>query len=319
MKIPAMLLVVGLAGALIMTACKKDENPADSGTGGGLSSSAFPGNQANLSPGGSAAVGALTGGTSPYSINTAPNAAIATAALSGANSDTLTIAPVGLGTTSVVIEDASTASIDGAAGQMLTISIVVAEGGGGSFAGSGTLSLTTSLGAFNASGTYNENAVSGQGVGGLRSTVEGDGVTAYDRLDVIAYVARSISDADIVFIGYQQEEALTTTTYPLLPVGGGYASVAFGFNVNLTDPTAAIYVGTMGNAALTSITATSAAGNNINGSGVNAQNPTMTATFSEGLFNVTGIGQGERPVGGTEIEQAVLRLYQRWRASKDAR
>ena len=316
MKCSTLFLIAGLAAAITLSGCKDDENPSDPGLGGGLTSAAFPNNMANLSPGGAAAVGTITGGTPPYSIMTAPDPLVATAALSGTNMEILTITPVAVGNTSVTIEDASTVSNDGATGLTMVIEIVVSEGGGGtgSFAGSGTMMLSTSVGTLNASGAYNENVISGQGVGGLRSVVKD-----YDRLDVIGYNARSATDVDVAFISYMQMTALATGTYQLIAAGGPFASVAFGFGINVNDPSAAIYVGTTGSANLASITQTTAAGNAITGSAINTQNTTMTATFSEGSFNVTGIGQGRPSSGDPEIEAAVLRLYRKWRASLDAK
>lgn len=311
-----------VSAGLLVSGCKDEENPTDPGlgAGGGITSPAFPNNTATLAPGGVAVQGTLSGGTPPYTIKTAPDIAVATAELSGANMDVLTITPVAIGTTSVTIEDASTANNDSPSGIEAIINIVVQEGGGGTsgYAGSGTLTLTTSIQNFSASGTYDENAASGQGVGGLRSSF-GDEPTAYDRLDIIAYVARSVSDADVVFLSYQQETALVQGTFPLVPAGGPYGSVAFGFGVNLANPEASIYVATTGNSGLSAIAQTTAAGNNISGSALNVQNPTQTATFNSGTFNATGIGQGDAPFGRTELERAVMNFYLQWRAKQDAR
>lgn len=66
----------------------------------------------------------ISGGVTPYSINTAPNSGIATASLSTA---TLTVTPVGAGSTSVIVQDSK--------GATATISIVVDAA---SSSGSGT-------------------------------------------------------------------------------------------------------------------------------------------------------------------------------------
>lgn len=320
------VLVASLAASvgLVFSGCKDDDNPADPGLGGGgITSPAFPNNTANLSPGGAPAVGTLSGGIPPYSIKTAPNAAVATAALSGTNMETLTITPVAVGTTSVTIEDASTAGNDSPSVLETVISIVVSEGGGGGtsgIAGSGTMTLSTSIQNFSASGTYNENATSGQGVGGIRYNT-GDGSASFYRLDLVGYVARSLTDADLVVMSFQSAENqdLTTGNYSFTLMGGAFANVSFGFGINLSDPNATFYTTLDGSANLSSLTQTTAAVIKISGTALDPMSPTNTAQITEGAADVTGIGQGDAPFGDTEIEKAVLRFYQRWRAEQDAR
>ncbi len=300
-------LVLGLS--VVFLACKEDENPTDPGPVGGITSAAFPGNAATLAPGGAPAVGALTGGTPPYSVNTAPNAAVATAVLSGANNDTLTITPVGEGTTSVVIEDSAPSSGDSPAGATVTINITVSTGGGGGtgIGGSGTFSVASSRGSLNASGTFDINATSGQGVGGYRYTA-----ASAEVMEVWGYVARSTTDFDIaIALMSYPNGTLMTGTYPFIPTGSGmygYFGLALGVNPqNIQDN---LYVAAMGTGInLTSITATNAAGNG-SGSGYKANDPTQTFTFEGKTFNVTNYGTSAPPEGpiGTAIEKAFQEL-----------
>ncbi|MDH4068792.1 MAG: hypothetical protein OEV30_00055 [Ignavibacteria bacterium] len=315
---------LAISVGLVFSGCKDDENPTDPGLGGGgITSPAFPNNTANLAPGGAAAVGTLSGGTPPYAIKTAPNASVATAALSGTNMEVLTITPVAVGTTSVTIEDASTASNDSPSGLETVISIVVSEGGGGGgtgIAGSGTMTLNTSIANFSASGTYNENAVSGQGVGGVRYST-GDNPSAFYRLDLIAYNARSLTDADLVVMSFQSAENqdLMTGNFSFTPMGGAFANASFGFGINLSDPNAVLYTTLSGSTTLASLTQTTASVIKVSGDALNPQNPTMTAQITGGAADVNGIGQGDAPFGDTEIERAVLEFYQRWKAQQDVR
>jgi hypothetical protein len=302
----------------IIAGCKDDETPTDmGGIVGGISSAAFPNNQATLTAGGGPVQGALTGGTAPYMINTQPDAAVATAALSGANSDTLTITPVATGNTSVIIEDSAPQRPNSPAGAMVTIAIVVSDlGGEGMFAGTGTLALSSSIGMFSASGTYDDNATTGQGVGGLRYPINGDGMT-YDALDIVAYNARSINDADIVLVSFMYPNgSLVTGVYNIVSTAQA-SYVAFGFGVNLLqNPPNGIYVGTDGSANLATISQTAATGNAIAGSAVDINNPTQTATFSAGTFSLTGIGQGNAaPSSKNRLEEAVMQYVRALKAT----
>ena len=168
-RVIAMATVVGFLVSSL--ACKKDE--PTSSTGGGISSTAFPGNAANLAAGAGATTGTLTGGTPPYLINTQPDSAVATAELSGTNNATLAITPVGAGTTSVIVEDSSPGATESLTGQTVTINITVTEGGVTGLTGTGMLSVFSSIGDFSASGAFDPNAGSGQGVGGLRVNENG--------------------------------------------------------------------------------------------------------------------------------------------------
>jgi hypothetical protein len=280
-----------------------------------MSSAAFPGNAANLAPGGAPAVGAITGGTPPYSINTAPNNTVATAELSGANMDTLTITPVAVGTTSVIIEDSAPSSDDSPSGATLTITITVSEGGGGSgLAGSGTFSVTSSIGNLSASGTFDTSATSGQGVGGVRYT-GADGSGASDNLEVWGYVARSSTDFDIVVaLMVYPNGTLMNGAYPFIPTGGGmFGSFALAFGVSPDNITENLYVAATGSGVnLTNITETNASGNS-SGSGYNINNPSATFTFEGATFNVNNYGMGSAPEGpiGVAIEKALGELRKR--------
>ncbi len=277
------LLVAVLALPL---GCSKDEQPTTPPPPE-ISSAAFPGNAASLAPGGAPAVGALTGGTAPYSISTAPNAAVATAAISGTNSDTLTITPVGVGTDSVVIKDGSAAAGDSPAGLTLTIMITVSKGGGAGIQGSGVFSVNTSLGNFFAEGVWNENATNGQGVGGVRTTTKEE-----DFLQVWSYVVHSGTDVDIVAaVYYYFGGTLITGEYPLqsppfiIPPGGGmFATFFIAFGINPADPNVAYHVATGGTAMLNTLNASSASGT-CSGNGIDF-------TFTSKSFTVNGYGSG---------------------------
>lgn len=307
-------LAASLLLGLISFSCSEDDNPADP-MPTGIGSAAFPNNTANFAPGGAPAVGALTGGAPPYAVNTAPNAAVATAELSGANMDTLTITPVGVGTTSVIIQDSAPSRGDNPAATV-TITITVSEGGGGGggLAGSGTFSVTSSIGNLSASGTFDTTATSGQGVGGLRYSSESS--AASDIIEVWGYVARSSTDFDIAaaLVSYPNG-SLMNANYPFVPTGAGmFGSFALAFAVDPQNITANLYIAATGSGVnLTSITTTNAAGN-ASGSGYNVNNPTATFTFEGATFNVNNYGMGgsipEGPVG-VAIEKALAELRKR--------
>ncbi len=296
--------------ALASIGCSEDEMTTDPGPTG-IGSAAFPDDVANLSPTGGPAVGALTGGAPPYSISTAPDPAVATADLSGANNDTLTITPVAVGTTSVVIADTASSSNDSPTA-MVTITINVTEGGGGGtgLGGSGTFSVTSSVGNFSASGAYVDNATSGQGVGGIRTTT-----SSADQFYAFGYVARSASDFDIAFalVSYPNG-ALMNATYPFIPTGGGmFGSFGIAFGVSPENIEQNLYLASSGNGVnLTSITATNAAGN-ASGSGYLLSNPTTTFTFEGANFNVNNYGTGSAQDGPIRIavEKAVQKMIRK--------
>jgi hypothetical protein len=277
--------------------CSEDDEPTNPGGGGGISSPAFPGNAVTLSPGGAAVSGQLTGGTAPYTVQTPPNAAVATAEISGTNGDTLTITPVGEGTTSVIVEDNSTRTGDSPAGQTVTINITVsAGGGGGGDYGSGSFDMSTSKGTLMAEGSYVGGATSGQGVGGMRSTT-----SDADIMLVFAYVARSATDVDVASMTYYYPSGTLQTgvQYPFLPTGGAYATLSFGFGINPSDPNADYYAAVEGNANLTNLTATSVSGTGA-GSGFNVNNPTDTFTMEMKTFTVNNYA-----TGGTILEKQI--------------
>jgi hypothetical protein len=294
---------------IFFAACGDDEEPSTP-TPTGITSAAFPNNAANLTAGGGPVSGRMTGGTAPYTINTQPDAAVATATISGASMDTLTITPVGVGTTSVVVEDASG---DSPAGRTVTIAINVTGGSGGTgvFAGSGSFSVNTSIGNFGAEGVYDSNATSGQGVGALRYTSPGDDPADSDVLDIIAYNARSVSDVDLAFISfYYPNGTLTTGSYQFVQGTPGYAFFGIGFGIDLNNPMD-IYAAISGTANLASLTSSTASGT-FSGTGLDPQNPGVPITFSEGAFNVTGYGTGDAP--NKSIEQLILRAVREARS-----
>jgi hypothetical protein len=303
-------LAVGVVLLIAFSGCNKDEEQPTA-PDGGIASTAFPNNTASLSPGGGPVQGKLTGGTAPYTIQTQPDAAVATAALSGASSDTLTISPVAVGNTSVVIEDASTGMGDNPTGQTVTILITVSEGGGGggAFAGSGTFSVNTSAGNFSASGAYDSNATSGQGVGALRYTVTGESPSDADILEIIAYDARSVADVDLVFIAFTyQNGTLMPMEYPYASTTA-WSTFGIGFGVNLNDPSD-IYVAISGSASITSLTASSVAGTC---SGTATNSMLQSLTFSAGSFNVNEYGTGNAPDG--PLEEKILAAVRKAKAN----
>jgi len=284
-----LIRVIGVAAvvagfAVWSLACKDDEPTTPAG--GGISSTAFPGNAASLTAGAGATTGTLTGGTPPYMINTQPDGAVATAELSGTNNATLAITPIGVGATSVIIEDSSPVARESLTGQMVTINITVTDGGVTGLAGSGMLSVFSSVGNFSASGAFTPNAGSGQGVGGLRVNENGS-----DMLTVYAYSARSITDVDIVAVGFVYDGGtLMTGDYSFTPTGGMYGMYSMGFSIDPLNPSGA-YLAISGTANLSSLTATSAEAT-FNGNGFYSPNPSQLFDFSKGMLTVTGFGSG---------------------------
>ena len=297
------LFVLGFTAASV--GCGNDENQPASPASSGLSAAAFPNNTASLTTGGGAVQGTITGGMPPYNISTQPDSAVATAALSGTNNSLLTLVPVGEGTTSVVIEDNSSGTSEDPTPLTLAIAINVTEGGG-FIGGTGSLTVSTSLGTFSADGTFDTAAVSGQGVGAIRVTQNGE-----ERLEIVAYSIRSVSDADLIFLSFNYPNgSLMTATYPfeVLPANSPYALFLVGFGIDLNNAQNEDFYGaTTGSATLTTLTSTNALGT-FSGSGSNLQNPFQTFTFTSGTFTVDGFGIGGSL--GKKVTEVVSRVLE---------
>jgi hypothetical protein len=158
---------LGLSAVLIivlafgLASCKKDDNPAAAG-GGGLSTVNFNDVAPTISiPSGSAATSfVLAGGTLPYAVSSAPNASVATVSLAH---DTVTVTPVGTGSTSVTITDASTIQPKSTTPpKSVTINITISSSGTTDY-GSGTITFNSDKGnrTFTGAGTW---PLAGQGV-----------------------------------------------------------------------------------------------------------------------------------------------------------
>jgi hypothetical protein len=295
---------VGLAAivGLLYTGCKKDDaNPVTPG-GGGISTFSFgtAGQSVTIASGSAATKAKLTGGTLPYTVTGAPSAAVATASLS---TDTLTITPVAAGTTSVTITDSNPEAGDSPRTVTLAITVSGGGGGGSTYGGNGSFLFTSSVGNLNASGTYNGNATSGQGVGTYRYSEGG-----YNQLAITAYAFSSPTSITVSVMIFLSQSAIVAGSYGFLPTGSSWAQMGFVVNVNPNDSTAFnnAYVMTSGTASISAITASNVQGS-FSGAGIHGQNPNQTFTLSGGSFNVNSASIDALASGLPSAVEAIVR------------
>jgi hypothetical protein len=248
-----------------------------SGGGGGGNLTATP-------PSISVAVGAqgtstVSGGTAPYSIQTTPNASIATATISGA---VVTGRGVAQGSTSVVVRDNSTPA--------LTVSIPINVGGGGGGTTSGSISFNftgATTGTYSATGTYDSNATTGQGVGGFRYSSGGAGY-----LQINAYKINSATDWSILTVTLRNPGTLATGTYTVNvdPNANNFASLTWVPHYNPNQPATYndAYISATGSFVLSTLTSSNAQAT-FSGTAVYLPSPTQTINLASGSFNVNYI------------------------------
>ncbi len=256
--------------------CSNDDSPVAPPTSG-IQAFTFSGSGQLLSvPNSGGAVKAkLTGGTLPYSVASAPDPAIATVSMSN---DTITVTPVGAGTTSITINDASVAD-------NLPLSVVIGitvSGGGGSgggISGSGTFSFTSPAGNLSANGAW--GATSGSGVGVLRRTDAGR-----NYIYLFAYVLHSATSSDVAVLLFNSTSTIGADQYSFSEVPPP-ATLSFNYNVSPTDTFAVYngYVTTTGHATISSISATNIQGV-FEGGAIQTPPNTGTTSVGSGQFNV---------------------------------
>jgi hypothetical protein len=142
-----MVVSVALVTLVLATGCKDDDNPAAPSGGGAMRTFSFDssGQSLAISLSGGAVQARLIGGKLPYAIVFQPNPNIAYAAL---NHDTLTVIPIGVGSTALAIADSLGFSRD----RTVAITITVTGSGGTNF-GSGTVTATSSAGNLSITGS----------------------------------------------------------------------------------------------------------------------------------------------------------------------
>ena len=219
----------------------------------------------------------ISGGTTPYSIQTAPSSSYATASISSAM---VTVHGVAAGSTSMVVKDASSPA------KTLTIQISVSTGGGGTWATSGSLSFTTTLQttstvrSFSTSGIPNGDYTGTGGAGAYYSA-------SSKMLIIFAYRPNSYATkADLTILElFSTGTSFTTGTYNLTSSGTNYGTFVYEAQISATDT--ASYLLTSGTATLSTLTGSAAAGT-FTGSGlyVTGSGTVDMFTLTSGTFNV---------------------------------
>ena len=214
----------------------------------------------------------ISGGTSPYSIQTAPYSSTATASISGA---TVTVHGVAAGSTSMVVKDNSSPA------KTVTISINV---GSGTFTTSGTLSFSSNVANFSATGIYNETSLTGSGAGGYFSTTSGQNIVI-----VYGYKYNSSTSLDLVIVEYADASAIVAGTYSY-PAATKMVLISYVPAMNPSSSTFTdLYMLTSATSAISVITSSNAQGT-FSGSGMFISNgtpdPSRTIAVTNGSFNV---------------------------------
>jgi len=230
----------------------------------------------------------ISGGTSPYSIQTAPDAAVATASISGS---TVTINGVAAGSTSVTVKDNS------ASAKTVIIPITVTatggSGGGGGFTTAGSVSFSSNVSNFSANGIYDSVATTGSGAGGFSSNSSGQ-----YSLVIFGYKYNSSTSVDLTMLIFFDSAPIGTGTYVYPPTTSKFVSILFMPGVNPNSETSSAYqLTTSATASISAITASNATGT-FSGNGTFMSNgvvdPSKTISVTGGTFNVPVIA-GDGP------------------------
>jgi len=240
----------------------------------------------------------ISGGTAPYTIQTAPTSTVATAAISGS---TLSITGVGAGTTSVVVKDnsatAKTVSVD------ITVTATAPTGT------SGTTSFNSDKGNFTATGIYDASATSGTGAGGFLSSTSGAG-----SLVIYAYRFNSATSLDLLIIQCMDTAPIATGTYTYPPTSSKSTFISYYPAGNPADSSANFYLlSTATSAVISAISSTNVQGT-FSGNGMfyanSTPNPSNTIAVTGGTFNVpiTAGSGGSARQANSKIESIVRKL-----------
>lgn len=270
----ATMLVAAIA--VLDIGCKKDESPTSPG-GGGLPTFSFAtsGQTFTVPASGGAARAVLTGGTLPYTITSAPSASVATASLTY---DTLTVTPVGPGSTSISITD----SLGMLQDRVVTLNITVTGTSGGGNFGSGTVTVNSSVGNRSYTGTGVFPIGAGPSVIAVYDTIS-------HGLFMLGYRQISGSHYDYALLSIFMPQGVTAGTY-----GGDTVGFEAGYNIDTTHTDSLSYSGVSG-----TITVSTVSGNTASGSyaGQATQLSSGSTANFNGTFNVTYV-RGIEPVTG---------------------
>jgi hypothetical protein len=227
----------------------------------------------------------ISGGTTPYSILTPPNAGVASASISGS---VVTVTGVGGGDAFIVVKDNSSPY------KTATINVGVYQ----IFTSSGSLSFTSDVGNFSATGIFDNASDSmptnTQGAGGFFSHDLGP----FAALEVVGYVKNSSTNWDIAVVVCVDSANIAAGTYSFLANGPGpirRAEFMYVKGWNPSDTTgnnpfdSGSYMLVTGSASLSSYTGTSAQGT-FSGTGQwfaqDIPDPTKPITLTNGTFTV---------------------------------
>jgi hypothetical protein len=215
----------------------------------------------------------LVGGTLPYTITGIPNIAVATVSLS---TDTLTVTPVGPGSTTVEVTDSLGFALD----RVVVIGITVSGGGGGGAWGSGRATATSSAGNLDLSGAGVWPAGAGPSV-----------VAVFDTVDlsfvILAYQRASGANYNYILLGMLTPSGPATGTFTVGQTG--YFQV--GFNADTANTDTSAYTGFSGSLTISSVNGSNVQGS-FTGQALKVNPPPISMS---GTFDVTFV-RGRAPV-----------------------
>ncbi len=247
---------------------------------------------------GSIATVTISGGSTPYTIQTAPTSSVATATISGS---TLSITGVGAGTTSVTVKDNSATA--------KTVSVNITVTASTPTGTSGTVSFNSDKGNFTATGIYDPDATSGNGAGGFSMTFSGSSV-----LTIYAYRFNSATSLDVTVIQFMDTAPIAAGTFIYPSTSSKSVMISYFPAMNPSDSTTEnFYLFSTATANISAITSSNAQGT-FSGSGMyianGTPNPSQTITATGGSFNVplTAGGGGAAKLANSKIEDIVRRI-----------
>jgi len=245
---------------------------------------------------GSASSATISGGTTPYTIQTAPSSSIATASISGA---TLSVSGVAVGVTSVVVKDNSSPA------KTVTVSITVTSSSGG-FSTAGSLSFSSDKGNFSANGIFDPNVTTGSGAGAMVVSSGGS-----NTLTVYGFRANGTS-YELVLAIFMDSAPIATGSYTYPPTTGSkLVMISYFPAVKPNDTTDSFYLMSSAAANISAMTSSNSQGT-FSGSGMyyanGTLNPSQTISITGGTFNVPVIPVGSPDRVSKKIERIVKRI-----------
>ncbi len=183
-------------------------------------------------------------------------------------------------------------------------------GGGGGFTTAGTISFSSDIGNFTATGIYNENATTGSGAGAFTQSSAGG-----NTLTIYGYRVNSATSIDITVIQFMNSAPIATGSFVFPSTGSKSVTVLYFPANNPNDTTENFYLLSTATANISAISASNAQGT-FSGNGMYSANPSNTIAVTSGTFNVPVMPLITLNVLQQPIDNKIERVIKRIMSSK---